>query len=270
MACTAKQFVELLNSWVGRNEKDGTHKMIIDLYNSKVPRARGYKVTYKDAWCMATLAAAAIKLAAEDICPIECSCGEAIKIAQNMGTWIENENRVPNIGDWCVYDWDDQAKDFRITDNKGYPEHIGGVVEVNAANGVFKVVEGNFSNAVKVRTLAINGQYIRGFIAPKYSAEPVVAPVPAPAPTTNPTRKGVKYKMKTLRKGSTGNQVTIFETIMKELGYYKGAIDIEFGSGCVAACNAFQNDYPECGTNGKPDNTWGPKCWNKLFSLIGA
>lgn len=262
MACTAKQFIDLLNSWVGRNEKDGTHKMIIDLYNSKTPRARGYKVTYKDAWCMTTLAAAVIKLAATDICPIECSCNEAIKLAKKMGIWIENENRVPAIGDWVVYDWDDQRNDFRTTDNQGYPEHIGVVKSVDAAKGIFRVIEGNFSNAVKIRTLEINGRYIRGFITPKYA--------PATPATPATPVEGVKYKMGTLRKGSTGNQVAIFESIMKEMGYYKGAIDTEFGPQCEAACNAFQAAHPECGTNGKPDGAWGPKCWNKMFSLIGA
>lgn len=78
------------------------------------------------------------------------------------------------------------------------------------------------------------------------------------------------YKMKTLKKGSTGNDVTIFESIMKKMGYYTGKIDTEFGSGCLAACNKFQEKYPECGTNGKPDGEFGPKCWKKALSLLGA
>lgn len=78
------------------------------------------------------------------------------------------------------------------------------------------------------------------------------------------------YKMKTLKKGSTGNDVTIFESIMKKMGYYTGSIDTTFGSGCVNACNAFQTKYPECGTNGKPDGQFGPKCWKKALSLLDA
>jgi peptidoglycan L-alanyl-D-glutamate endopeptidase CwlK len=76
------------------------------------------------------------------------------------------------------------------------------------------------------------------------------------------------YKLTTLKKGSKGNDVTIFETIMKKMGYYTGAIDTSFGSGCVSACNKFQTKYPECGTNGKPDETWGKKCWKKALSLL--
>ncbi len=78
------------------------------------------------------------------------------------------------------------------------------------------------------------------------------------------------YKLKTLKKGSTGNDVTIFESIMKKMGYYTGEIDTDFGPKCLAACNAFQEDYPECGTNGKPDSSWGPKCWAKSLSLLRA
>lgn len=78
------------------------------------------------------------------------------------------------------------------------------------------------------------------------------------------------YKLKTLKMGSTGNDVTIFESIMKKMGYYTGKIDTEFGSGCLSACNKFQTKYPECGTNGKPDGEFGPKCWAKALSLLGA
>lgn len=89
-----------------------------------------------------------------------------------------------------------------------------------------------------------------------------------PRPTA--LKKEVKYKMKTLKKNTTGNDVTIFESIMKKMGYYTGKIDTNFGNGCVKACNEFQKDYPECGTNGEPDGSWGPKCWKKAFSLLDS
>ena len=85
--------------------------------------------------------------------------------------------------------------------------------------------------------------------------------------TKKETKTGV-YKMTTLKMGSKGNDVTIFESIMKKMGYYNGKIDTDFGSGCLKACNDFQTDYPECGTNGKPDGSFGPKCWAKAFSLL--
>lgn len=78
------------------------------------------------------------------------------------------------------------------------------------------------------------------------------------------------YKLKTLKKGSKGKDVTVFESIMAKMGYYKGEFDTNFGPKCVAACNAFQEDHPECGTNGEPDSSWGPKCWKKALSLLKA
>ena len=84
---------------------------------------------------------------------------------------------------------------------------------------------------------------------------------------TTTSQEDVHYKLNKLRYGSTGIDVTIFEIIMKKMGYYKGKIDESFGEQCVEACNAFQEDYPECGTNGEPDSVWGSKCWKKMFSL---
>ncbi len=92
----------------------------------------------------------------------------------------------------------------------------------------------------------------------------------AESTTTSTKNDEALYKMDTLRYGSKGNDVTVFEIIMKKLGYYNGAIDTDFGGGCVEACNEFQKDYPECGTNGEPDSTWGKMCWAKLFSLMDA
>lgn len=82
---------------------------------------------------------------------------------------------------------------------------------------------------------------------------------------SNNSKEG--FKMDTLKKGSSGNDVTVFEILMKKLGYYNGKIDTNFGNGCVEACNKFQKKYTECGTNGKPDSIFGGKCWDKLFSL---
>ena len=36
--------VETAKGWLGRNEKDGSHREIIDLYNSHTPIASGYKI----------------------------------------------------------------------------------------------------------------------------------------------------------------------------------------------------------------------------------
>ena len=91
---------------------------------------------------------------------------------------------------------------------------------------------------------------------------------PATSTTTTTTTKTEVFKLQTLKLGSKGNDVTIFESIMTKMGLYTGKIDTDFGQGCLKACNEFQKKYPECGTNGKPDGSFGPKCWAKALSLL--
>lgn len=154
----------LLNSWMGKNEADGSYKEIIDIYNSYPDPARGIKMQYGWAWCACTWSALAIKLGYTDIMPIEISCGNLIKIAQSMGIWKENDGYIPAIGDAILYDWDDNG----VGDNTGWPDHIGIILGVNVDSGYMTVGEGNYNGAVKRRTISINGRYIRGFITPKY------------------------------------------------------------------------------------------------------
>lgn len=49
MAKLASAVLAQARAWIGRNEADGTHKGIIDVYNGHKPLARGYKVKYTDA-----------------------------------------------------------------------------------------------------------------------------------------------------------------------------------------------------------------------------
>lgn len=154
--------VKLAQSWIGVKESDGSFKFIIDLYNSKTPLPRGYKLKYTDSWCAGMQSALAIKLGYTDIMPVECSCGQLIEVAKKMGIWQENDSYIPLPGDQILYDWDDNG----VGDNTGWPDHVGLVEKVE--NGVITVIEGNYSNSVKRRNIQINGKYIRGFITPKY------------------------------------------------------------------------------------------------------
>lgn len=166
MARYASKVVEVAKSWLGKKESDGSHKTIIDIYNAHKPLARNYKVKYTDAWCATTVSAVAIKLGYTDIIPTECSCQKMIELFKELGTWVENENRTPNPGDIIFYDWQDSG----TGDNKGWSDHVGIVEKVSG--GKITVIEGNYSNSVKRRTLAVNGKYIRGYGVPKYDAEP--------------------------------------------------------------------------------------------------
>ena len=165
MAKLASAVLAQARAWIGRNEADGTHKGIIDVYNGHTPLARGYKVKYTDAWCATFVSAVAIKCGLTDIIPTECGCGQMIALFQELGEWQEDDSRTPNPGDIIFYDWDDTG----AGDNTGWPDHVGIVESVSGGN--ITVIEGNKNNAVGRRTLAVNGRYIRGYGVPKYDTE---------------------------------------------------------------------------------------------------
>ena len=133
---------------------------------------------YEWAWCACIWSALAIKLGYTDIMPIEISCYYLIEAAKKMGIWIEDDRHVPKHGEAVLYYWKDGAN-FASTDCTGAPDHVGTVIEVYEDAGYFVVMEGNYGNAVKKRTISINGRYIRGFIAPKYDDDTVVLPAPS-------------------------------------------------------------------------------------------
>lgn len=162
---TANEIISFLKSWEGKKESDNSYLEIINIYNSAKPLPRNYKLKKTDNWCAATISAAAIKLGYTDIIPIECSCGKMVEKAQKMGIWQENDAYFPNPGDLILYDWQDNGKG----DNKGWPDHIGMVISVN--DGKISVIEGNYQDSVKVRTIPVNGKYIRGYITPHYDAD---------------------------------------------------------------------------------------------------
>ena len=163
----AKNVVDQAVSLLGCNEYDGTHKKIIDIYNSHKPLARGYKVKYTDAWCATFVSAVAIKLGYTDIIPTECGCDKMIELFKRLNSWDDRDSRVPNPGDIIFYDW----QDLGYGDCLGSSDHVG-IVEKVSGN-IITVIEGNYNNSVKRREIAVDGKYIRGYGVPKYDKEKV-------------------------------------------------------------------------------------------------
>lgn len=178
MAYYRDKVVNIIKSWLGKNESDGSFRVIIDKYNSITPLPVGYKVKYTDEWCAATYSAVFHEAGYDAICPSECSCNRMIDKAKSMGIWVENDAYVPNIGDAVIYDWEDNG----AGDNVGFPDHIGMVVAVG--NGKIKVIEGNYGGAVRERVIDVNGRYIRGFVTPKFTATAEAKPI-APSKKSN-------------------------------------------------------------------------------------
>ena len=179
-----ERIVAQARAWLDRKESDGSHKGIIDVYNSHKPLARGYAVKYTDAWGATFVSAVAIKCGVTDILPTECGCGQMIQLFQKLGEWIENDAYVLAPGDVIFYDWQDSSSG----DNTGWPNHVG-IVEAVSGNTI-TVMEGDKSNAVGRHTMQVSGKYIRGYGVPKYSGSAAPAPV-APAKTVDKLAKEV-------------------------------------------------------------------------------
>lgn len=160
-----EKVVSIAVGWLGCKESDGTHRKIIDVYNSHKPLAVGYTVKYTDAWCSTFASAVAIKAGLTDIIPTECGCERHINLFKKLGAWVEDDAYTPKAGDYIFYDWEDNG----VGDTKGCADHIGIVVSVSG--NTIKVIEGNISSAVGYRNLKVNARYIRGYGVPNYASK---------------------------------------------------------------------------------------------------
>lgn len=185
--------VNTAKAWEGCKESNGTHKPIIDLYNSVKPLPRGYAVKYNDAWCATFVSAVGIKAGLSQIILRECGCGAMVDLYKAAGRWQENDAYVPDMGDVVFYDWQDSGKG----DNTGYPDHVGMVCGVSGST--IEVIEGNKNNAVEYRDLQVNGRYIRGYGLPDYKSMATAA-----EPAT-PAKKSVAEVAREVKAGKWGN-----------------------------------------------------------------
>lgn len=157
-----EKVVNIAISFYGLNEADGSHKQIIDIYNSV---GSGWKMSYDLPWCATFCSAVGIKAGLSDIIFKECSCDRMIELYKKAARWVEDDSYIPKKGDKVFYDWQDDG----IGDNVGGSDHVGFVVSVTG--NTIKVIEGNVSNAVGYRTLQVNGRYIRGYGIPNYASK---------------------------------------------------------------------------------------------------
>lgn len=158
-----QKIVDTAKGYLGCNEADGSHRKIIDLYNSHKPLARGYVLQYDDAWCAGFVSAMSIACGYTDILPTEVGCWNMIEQFKALDSWVEDDGYVPKPGDVIFFDWSDDG----IGDNRVSPDHVGLVASCDGKT--ITTIEGNRADAVGTRTLAVNGLYIRGYGVPKYA-----------------------------------------------------------------------------------------------------
>ena len=143
--------------------KEGTaeHKRIVDIYNTLPKLPRGYRLSYNDPWCAATMAYIGIVLGISHVILPECSCAKMIELYKAQGRWMEADDYVPDLADIVMYDWD--AKKGECT---GAPEHTGMVV--GKEGKTLQVLEGNYANRVKLREIPLEYVKVRGYCLPDY------------------------------------------------------------------------------------------------------
>lgn len=256
------QVVATAKKYLGCKESDGSHRKIIDLYNSHKPLARGYAVTYKDAWCATYVSAVAVECGLTDIMPTECGCIPMVQLYKNLGRWQEADNYIPQVGDVVMYDWQDSGKG----DNTGNPDHVGIVASISG--NTMKIIEGNISDSVAYRSLKVNGKYIRGYCLPDYASKASGGTVSNPISnetTTKPkdTTKYYNVKLPLLKFGSEGAAVKSMQQLLIAKGYKlpEYGADGDFGEETADALEAYQE-----ANNLAVDIRCGAKTWASLIT----
>ncbi len=222
--------VYLAQSYIGCKESDGSHKKIIDLYNSHKPLARGYTLKYTDSWCSGFASAIAIQAGLTDIIPTEVGCEKHVQLFKNhsVSKWEEDGTKAPEPGDYIFYNWDQSAQP-----NDGSADHVGIVERIN--NNVITTIEGNYSDSVKRRTLIVGAGNIRGYGRPAYWT--LKSMPPSYERDTSATSTTAM-----LKRGDKNDAVRALQNNLISLGYSCGSAgaDGDFGSGTEAAVRSFQ------------------------------
>ena len=257
-----QQLVDQARSWLGRKEADGTHRVIVDVYNSITPLPRGYRVSYTDPWCATFVSACAQVWGLTGIVYPECGCGPMINLYKQHGRWMENDAYVPLPGDIIFYDWDDSG----VGDNTGTSDHVGIVIGVSGSK--ITIIEGNCSDAVKTTYRQVDGRYIRGFGLPDYAslADGEESETPAAPPAE---KYSYDVKLPLVQIGDKSGYVKAIQTLLIERGYDCGnkrllgreKPDGEFGQRTEKAVADFQS---KCGLD--RDGEVGGATWAALLS----
>ena len=180
-----QKVVDTASAWLGTREYSAKHQEMLDIYNAQRPLPRGTRMLSSWPWCAAFVSTISLQCGLRDIMPTECGCPSMIRLYQEIGRWIEDDAYVPSPADVIFYDWQDSG----AGDNVGQSDHVG--IVVSCTDGMMTIIEGNCDNAVKLRQIAVNARFIRGYGCPDFAskadgAEPQPTPAPAPEPTPQP------------------------------------------------------------------------------------
>ena len=186
-----QKVVDTASSWLGTQEGTSRHAEMLNIYNAQRPLPRGTRMLSSWPWCAAFVSTVSLQCGLRDIMPTECGCPSMIRLYQDIGRWVEDDAYVPSPGDVIFYDWQDSG----VGDNLGQSDHVG--IVVACTDGMMTIIEGNCDNAVKLRQIAVNARFIRGYGVPDFAskadgAEQQPEPTPTPTPHPEPEKNAVE------------------------------------------------------------------------------
>ena len=146
--------INTARQYIGINESQ--KRLLVDYYNREVypliDEERKYKIKYSDNWCAMFCSVIAHKIGlTKDQFPFEVSVYYMTKKAKKMGIFTTDLKKA-QVNDLVVYDWKAD----------GTLNHVGILQEIG--KDYIKVLEGNYSNTVKVRTVKMPNSEVYGYI----------------------------------------------------------------------------------------------------------
>lgn len=147
-----KKIIETAKKYLGIRD----HSILVDYYNAYcyqlVDSNRRYRMKYTDDWCMMFCSVIADIVGYDkDNFPYEVSVYYAVQKARELGLYSTDQTTL-RLGDMVIYDWGYRG---------GY-NHVGFITEITDSH--LKVIEGNYSNTVKIRTVKRSSKALQGFI----------------------------------------------------------------------------------------------------------
>lgn len=197
------------------------------------------------AWCVVFLSWCADQAKLSKAIPKENNVGDMMKYYQDLGRYYPRDDRCPQAGDLIF---------FRTSAGR----HIGLVVASDGKR--VATVEGNTSNAVKLRDYSLSDSTILGWGVPDYEG--------CTKDADKPTEKEELALME-LRQGDRGEAVRALQIRLLYEGYNLGSYgkkkdgaDGEFGSKTQAAVLDYQSKHGLT-----PDGIAGVQTLSKIYGL---
>lgn len=146
--------INTARQYIGINEFQ--KKQLMDYYNNAVypliDKNRKYKIKYSDDWCAMFCSVIAHKIGlTKEQFPFEVSVYYMTQKAKKMGIFTTDLNKA-QVNDLVIYDWKAD----------GTLNHVGILQEIGT--DYIKVLEGNYSKTVKVRTVKMPNSEVYGYI----------------------------------------------------------------------------------------------------------